>query len=62
MEYKFKLVLSEKERDLIIDLIEHRVFLIHSKIDETYNTKDRKGYKDSSSELNMLHKIGDRLT
>ena len=62
MEVKFKLWLDEKERDLIIDLIEHRVFLINSKIDETYNTKDRKGYKDSSSELNMLHKIGDRLT
>jgi len=62
MELNFKLLLSEKERDLMIDLIEHRVFLINSKIDETYNTKDRKGYKDSCSELSMLRKIGDRLT
>lgn len=62
MEYKFKLVLSEKERDLIIDIIEHRVFLINARIDETYNTKDQKGYKDSCSELSALRKIGDRLT
>ena len=62
MVVEYKLLLNEKERDLLIDLIEHRVFLINSKIDEKYNTKDRKGYKDSCSELNMLHKIGDRLT
>lgn len=61
MVVEYKLLLDEKERDLLIDLIEHRVFLINSKIDEKYNTKDRKGYKDSCSELNMLHKIGDRL-
>ena len=46
MELNFKLLLSENERDLIIDLIEHRSFLIRAKIDETYNTKYRKGYKD----------------
>ena len=34
MELNFKLLLSEKERDLIIDLIEHRTFLIRAKIDE----------------------------
>tara|TARA_R100000234_G_C4959165_1_gene160986 strand:- start:656 stop:844 length:189 start_codon:yes stop_codon:yes gene_type:complete len=62
MVVEYKLLLDEKERDLLIDLIEHRVFLINSRIDEKYNTKDRKGYKDSCSELNMLHKIGDRLT
>jgi hypothetical protein len=62
MVLEYKLLLSEKERDLIIDLIEHRVFLITSRIDETYNTKDRKGYKDSCSELSILRKIGDRLT
>lgn len=62
MEYKFKLVLSEKERDLIIDLIEHRVFLIRARIDETYNTKNQKGYKDSCSELSILEKLRDRLT
>jgi|TARA_R100000278_G_scaffold1127_1_gene2376 hypothetical protein len=62
MVVEYKIVLDEKERDLLLDLIEHRVFLINSRIDETYNTKDRKGYKDSCSELNMLHKIGDRLT
>jgi len=61
MVVEYKLLLDEKERDLLIDLIEHRVFLINSRIDENYNTKDRKGYKDSCSELNMLHKIGDRL-
>jgi len=61
MVVEYKLLLDEKERDLLIDLIEHRVFLINSRIDEKYNTKDRKGYKDSCSELNMLHKIGDRL-
>ena len=47
---------------MLLDLIEHRVFLINSKIDENYNIKNRKGYKDACSELNMLHKIGDRLT
>mgnify|MGYP003117666979 FL=1 len=62
MVVEYKIVLDERERDLLLDLIEHRVFLINSRIDETYNTKDRKGYKDSCSELNMLHKIGDRLT
>ena len=62
MELNFKLLLSEKERDLIIDLIEHRSFLIRAKIDETYNTKDRKGYKDSHSELRMLDDISNRLT
>jgi|TARA_R100000479_G_C6370650_1_gene196905 hypothetical protein len=62
MVVEYKILLDEKERDLLLDLIEHRVFLINSRIDETYNTKDRKGYKDSCSELNMLHKIGDRLT
>tara|TARA_Y100000004_G_scaffold91958_1_gene103029 strand:+ start:219 stop:407 length:189 start_codon:yes stop_codon:yes gene_type:complete len=62
MVVEYKIVLDEKERDLLLDLIEHRVFLINSRIDEKYNTKDRKGYKDSCSELNMLHKIGDRLT
>tara|TARA_Y100001970_G_C13738386_1_gene604954 strand:+ start:332 stop:520 length:189 start_codon:yes stop_codon:yes gene_type:complete len=62
MVVEYKLLLDEKERDLLIDLIEHRVFLINSRIDEKYNTKDRKGYKDSCSELNILHKIGDRLT
>ncbi len=61
MVVEYKLLLDEKERDLLIDLIEHRVFLINSKIDENYNIKDRKGYKDSCSELNMLQKIGDRL-
>ena len=61
MVVEYKLLLNEKERDLLIDLIEHRVFLINSRIDEKYNTKDRKGYKDSCSELNMLHKIGDKL-
>ena len=62
MVVEYKILLDEQERDLLLDLIEHRVFLINSRIDETYNTKDRKGYKDSCSELNMLHKIGDRLT
>ena len=62
MVVEYKIVLDERERDLLLDLIEHRVFLINSRIDEKYNTKDRKGYKDSCSELNMLHKIGDRLT
>ena len=62
MVVEYKIVLDEKERDLLLDLIEHRVFLINSRIDEKYNTKDRKGYKDSCSELNMLHRIGDRLT
>ena len=62
MIVEYKILLDEQERDLLLDLIEHRVFLINSKIDESYNTKDRKGYKDSCSELNMLHKIGDRLT
>ena len=62
MVVEYKIVLDEKERDLLLDLIEHRVFLINSRIDEKYNTKDRKGYKDSCSELNMLHKIGDKLT
>ena len=55
MEYKFKLLLSEKERDLIIDLIEHRIFLIRARIDEHKKPVDCK-------ELNMLEKIGDRLT
>ena len=55
MELKFKLLLSEKERDLIIDLIEHRVFLINSRLDEEKKSVDCK-------ELDMLHKIGDRLT
>ena len=62
MVVEYKILLDEKERDLLLDLIEHRVFLINSRIDEKYNTKDRKGYKDSCSELNMLHKIGDKLT
>ena len=62
MVVEYKIVLDEKERDLLLDLIEHRVFLINSRIYEKYNTKDRKGYKDSCSELNMLHRIGDRLT
>ena len=62
MELNFKLLLSENERALIIDLIEHRSFLIRAKIDETYNTKDRKGYKDSHSELRMLDDISNRLT
>ena len=60
MVVEYKILLDEKERDLLLDLIEHRVFLINSRIDEKYNTKDRKGYKDSCSELNMLHRIGDR--
>ena len=61
MVVEYKILLDEQERDLLLDLIEHRVFLINSKIDESYNTKDRKSYKDSCSELKMLHKIGDRL-
>ena len=62
MVVEYKIVLDEKERDLLLDLIEHRVFLINSRIVEKYNTKDLKGYKDACPELNMLHKIGDRLT
>ena len=62
MIVEYKILLDEKERDLLLDLIEHRVFLINSKIDENYNIKNRKDYKDACAELNMLHKIGDRLT
>lgn len=60
MEYNtksnlYKLLLSEKERDLLIDLIEHRVFLINARINDHNKSADKK-------ELEMLHKIGDRLT
>lgn len=60
MEYNtksnlYKLLLSEKERDLLIDLIEHRVFLIRARIDNHKKSVDCK-------ELEILHKIGDRLT
>tara|TARA_R100000781_G_scaffold104123_1_gene67811 strand:- start:720 stop:899 length:180 start_codon:yes stop_codon:yes gene_type:complete len=59
MELAYKLLLSEKERDLLIDLIEHRVFLINSRID---NGDLRHNKSSDNQELNMLHKIGDRLT
>jgi len=54
MEVNYKILLSEKERDLLVDLIEHRVFLIRSRIDESNKQADCK-------ELDMLEKIGDRL-
>ena len=55
MEVKFKLWLDEKERDLLIDLIEHRVFLIRSRLEDAKKPVNCK-------ELEMLEKIGDRLT
>mgnify|MGYP003625009759 FL=1 len=55
MEYKFKLVLSEKERDLIIDLIEHRVFLIRARIEES-------PHPESHKEIIILEKLGDKLS
>tara|TARA_R100000781_G_C4062484_1_gene121519 strand:+ start:302 stop:469 length:168 start_codon:yes stop_codon:yes gene_type:complete len=54
MEVNYKILLNEKERDLLVDLIEHRVFLIRSRIDESNKKSDCK-------ELDMLEKIGDRL-
>ena len=54
MDLKYILNLSEAERDLIIDLIEHRVFLIRSRFDNDKQQSDCK-------ELQMLEQIGDRL-
>lgn len=55
MDIKYILNLSETERDLIIDLIEHRVFLIRSRLDE-----ENKKFTNCK-ELQMLEQIGDRL-
>lgn len=60
MEYNtksnlFKLLLSEKERDLIIDLIEHRVFLIRARIEES-------PHPESHKEIIILEKLGDKLS
>ena len=55
MELEYKLLLSEKERDLLIDLIEHRVFLINSRIDNHNKSSDKK-------ELRILEEIANRLT
>ena len=54
MDLKYILNLSVAERDLIIDLIEHRVFLIRSRFDNDKQQSDCK-------ELQMLEQIGDRL-
>ena len=59
MVVEYKLLLSEKERDLLIDLIEHREFLINSRID---NGDLRHNRSSDNKELDILHKIGDRLT
>tara|TARA_B100000902_G_C27171334_1_gene843981 strand:+ start:677 stop:877 length:201 start_codon:yes stop_codon:yes gene_type:complete len=65
MEVKYKILLSEKERDLLVDLIEHRIFLIRSRIDESTSAsgfvlKATESQYDCK-ELDMLEKIGDRL-
>ena len=60
MEYKFKLVLSEKERDLIIDLIEHRVFLIRTRIEKSPHPESHEDHHHK--ELSILEKLRDRLT
>ena len=54
MVVEYKIVLDEKERDLLLDLIEHRMFLL--KFDKERDPKE------VTEEMTKLTQIGDRLT
>ena len=54
MVVEYKILLDEQERDLLLDLIEHRVFLL--KFDKERDPKD------VTNEMTILTKIGDKLT
>lgn len=53
MEYKYKIVLDEKERDMLLDLIEHRIYLLKH--------QDDRPHTEIQKEVDILQAIGDRL-
>ena len=54
MVVEYKILLDEKERDLLLDLIEHRMFLLK------FDTE--RDPKEVTEEMTKLTRIGDRLT
>ena len=54
MVVEYKILLYEKERDLLLDLIEHRIFLL--KFDTERNPSEVK------EEMTRLVQLGGRLT
>mgnify|MGYP001292581335 CR=1 FL=1 len=54
MVVEYKILLDEEERDMLLDLIEHRMFLLKFDKDRDPN--------DITNEMTILTKIGDRLT
>jgi len=53
MVIEYKILLDEKERDMLLDLIEHRMFLL--KFDKERDPKE------VTEEMTTLTRIGDRL-
>lgn len=54
MEYKYKLILDEQDRDMLLDLIEHRIYLLKH--------QDDRPFTETQKEVDILQAIGDRLT
>ena len=54
MELTYKILLDEKERDMLIDLIEHRIYLLKH--------QDDRPFTETQKEVDILQAIGDRLT
>ena len=53
MEYKYKLLLDEQDRDMLLDLIEHRIYLLKH--------QDDRPFTETQKEVDILQAIGDRL-
>jgi hypothetical protein len=53
MECKYKLILDEQDRDMLLDLIEHRIYLLKH--------QDDRPFTETQKEVDRLQAIGDRL-
>ena len=53
MQYPYTIVLYEKERDMLRDLIEHRIYLLKH--------QDDRPHTEIQKEVYILQAIGDRL-
>ena len=54
MVVEYKILLDEQERDLLLDLIEHRIYLLKH--------QDDRPFTETQKEVDILQAIGDRLT
>ena len=54
MVVEYKILLDEQERDMLLDLIEHRIYLLKH--------QDDRPFTETQKEVDILQAIGDRLT